>query len=137
MPDMPTPDDIAAGVPEDPNAPVGDYGKTIGYRVVTDEPQGVTIGFEPPKGVDYDVFEIVSDDGGDNVFVTGDGNMIISSEQEMGGQYPEPDLMVWRSPEEFNEWYRETMEPLPPPGAQGMEPPSPPRRERPPTGSVG
>ena len=26
MPDMPTPDDIAARIPKDPNAPVGDYG---------------------------------------------------------------------------------------------------------------
>jgi len=74
------------------------------YRVITDEPVGITIGFEP-KGFEYDEFRIQSDDGGDNVYIQEDGEtLIISKDLNLNGEFPEPDLLVWRTPDKFEAW---------------------------------
>lgn len=78
---------------------------TMAYRVVTDEPVGVAIGFEP-AGFGYDKFVLKSDDGGENVYIDS-GEITISKDSNLGEQYPEPDLLIWRSPEEFEEWKSE------------------------------
>jgi hypothetical protein len=78
--------------------PMGDAGVAgksgKAYRVITDQPVGVSIGHEP-VGYDYDTFNIIGDDGGDNVFIKGN-NMIFSKKVKLGDQYPEPDLNIWR-----------------------------------------
>jgi len=77
------------------------------YRVITDEPVGITIGFEP-KGFEYDEFQIQSDDGGDNVYIQEDGEtLIISKDPNLNGEFPEPDLLIWRTPDEFKSWIAE------------------------------
>lgn len=77
------------------------------YRVITDEPMGICVGFKPEKWV-TDEFDVVSDDGGSNVFITG-GLITISSKSTLHWRdfYQEPDLVVWRTPEQFAQWEEE------------------------------
>jgi hypothetical protein len=72
------------------------------YRVITDEPQGICIGFIP-DGVESDEYDLVSDDGGQYVRIDGHNLSIISDQ----GQATEPELMIWRTPEQFNLWMQE------------------------------
>jgi hypothetical protein len=74
-----------------------------GYRVITDEPQGICLGFKP-KGWTYDVFD-VHDSGGYNAFYQ-QNHIIVSDVEELGGEAP-ADLMVFRTKEEFKIWEEE------------------------------
>jgi hypothetical protein len=71
------------------------------YRVTTDEPQGVCIGFKPAL-TECDEFDLLCDNGGDFVHI-GDGTLRINRLPEGA----EPDLMIWRTPDEFDEWAEE------------------------------
>ena len=73
------------------------------YRVITDVPQGICLGFEP-KGWVSDVF-YVHDNGGHNAFYQQD-HIVVSYVEELGGEAP-ADLMVWRTQEEFTIWEEE------------------------------
>ena len=72
------------------------------YRVITDEPQGVCIGFEPEL-VKYDTFCLDEDNGGDFVHILYNGTILINKLPEDA----EPDLIVWRTQEEFLSWMEE------------------------------
>jgi len=74
-----------------------------GYRVVTDVPQGICVGFQP-EGYECDSWDL-EDRGGYNAFYM-DHHIIISDEDMISGQAP-VDLMVWRSGLEFDIWQRE------------------------------
>jgi hypothetical protein len=82
-----------------------------GYRVVTDVPQGICVGFEP-EGYECDSWDL-DDRGGRNVFYM-DTYIIISDKETLEGEkgandfvsWP-ADLMVWRSGLEFEKWERE------------------------------
>lgn len=74
-----------------------------GHRVITDEPQGICIGFRP-AGVEYDSFDVY-DNGGRNAFYQRD-YIVVTDLEEVGGEAP-ADLMVWRTPDEFNTWREE------------------------------
>ena len=83
------------------------------FRVVTDEPQGVCVGFKP-AGPESDRFIVEDDDGGRYVFINDDGiRMMIrkrrqnKSPEEGWPEWPEPDLMVWRTRADFLAWWRE------------------------------
>lgn len=69
------------------------------YRVVRDVPIGVAVGFKP-EGEWTDEYELVSDSGGEFVFIYGSRMGI----KDSSAIQAEPDLHVWRSPEEFAEW---------------------------------
>ncbi len=75
------------------------------YRIVTDEPIGITVGFLP-KGADSDSFELIHDDGGEFVKISKDGLSIVSDVNLA----TEPDLMIWRNIKEYNEWLEEMEE---------------------------
>jgi hypothetical protein len=74
-----------------------------GYRVITDVPQGICLGFMP-EGFVFDVFD-VHDNGGYNAFYQQD-HIIVSYVEELGGEAP-ADMMVWRTYEEFKIWKEE------------------------------
>lgn len=67
------------------------------YRVILDEPVGVCVGFEP-KGFEfeYDLFYLNEDNGGDFVHIE-NGKITINKIP----QGAEPDLLIWRTHEEF------------------------------------
>ena len=84
------------------------------YRVVTGEPDGITIGFDPAMGwpsndhlATSDEYELTADDGGDNVFITSETTIVVSKALKHGELWPEPDLHVWRTPEAFKRWVHE------------------------------
>ena len=79
------------------------------YRTVRDEPIGVAIGFKP-EGEVADEYELAHDSGGEFVFIDGDQISIWgarSFQTYRGRHTAEPDLLIWRSPEEFAVWKRE------------------------------
>ena len=108
------------------------HGQII-YRVITDEPQGVCVGFEPSQelldkinGV-TDEFNLIADDGSESNFenMTGivyfpgsdSGNDVairhdfMTQEELDKGMSPlGPDMMIWRTPEDFAQWCYEVTE---------------------------
>ncbi|MFA5202935.1 MAG: hypothetical protein WC708_00780 [Lentisphaeria bacterium] len=79
------------------------------YRIITDEPVAVTVGFVP-EGTEFDEYDLISDDGGEFVFIDDENNMSISKDGHNINQdpeWPEPDLLIFRSKEEFDEWMTE------------------------------
>lgn len=83
------------------------------FRVVLDEPVGICVGFKPKQtDLNMDEYELLSDDKGSNVFIL-DGKIVVSKSGDLHNyeqtQYPEPDLLIWRTPDEFNEWYDENV----------------------------
>ncbi len=80
------------------------------YRVITDEPQGLCVGFCPTgEGFETEELHLMSDDGGDHVFVDGH-QCFIASQDCVLGRYDEPDMLIWRSEAEFNEWRTENVD---------------------------
>lgn len=83
------------------------------YRLYTDEPLGFAIGFMPDAsaGVTADPIKLVSDDGGDNAFIIEtpgeEEKLVISYKSIVAGVYSEPDAMIFRSKEKYDEWYRD------------------------------
>lgn len=78
------------------------------YRIITDEPVAIAVGFIP-KGTEFEEYDLISDDGGEFVFIEGK-NILISKDEHRVGQkseWPEPDLLIFRSKDEFNEWMTE------------------------------
>lgn len=76
---------------------------SVCYRIITDEPQGFTVGFMPPPEMEFDEMPC-KDTGGDAVYIFDSGVFIQEMHEELNGQWPEPDQYVWRTPEEYNEW---------------------------------
>ena len=74
-----------------------------GYRIITDVPQAICLGFKPEPFV-YDEFD-VHDNGGYNAFYQQD-HIIVTDEEEVGGEAP-ADLMVLRNKKEFKIWKEE------------------------------
>lgn len=87
---------------------------TKAYRIVTDEPLGIAVGFVPEGAEYYDEFDVTSDDGGGFVFISPDAtSLFISKERHHPGQnpeWPEPDLLVFRSPDDWESWKAENEE---------------------------
>jgi len=96
------------------------------YRVIVDEPLGVAVGFVPtpisingvnyPDSISFDEYDVVGDDGGNAVFTSDSGDLVIRGNWNgvvppvapPGFSYPEPsDLLIWRSPEEWTEYIRD------------------------------
>lgn len=89
------------------------------YRVITDEPQGVAVGFKPSDealgqlNAEVDEWDLVEDDGSPNAvavldLVMGGNNVRLLSENKMppdgwGDKFAPmgPDLSVWRSEQEM------------------------------------
>jgi hypothetical protein len=89
------------------------------YRVITDEPQGICIGFKPEFIHHYDEFELVEYDYPAEselyVFINLDSTkMAITTDNKYGHkvdwvEYFEPDLMIWHRPDEFSAWAKESL----------------------------
>lgn len=95
------------------------------YRVITDEPQGICVGFKPnlfaeisENQVKFDEFELVEYDYPCEselyVFINKDSTKLaITTDDDYGYEstdWPnsfEPDLMIWHTPDEFNEWVKD------------------------------
>lgn len=86
------------------------------YRIILDEPLGFTIGFKPEVNqkegyygpMETDEYSIISDDGGDFVYIDDEGGgVILSKESSINSEFPEPDQLIFRTPESFSEWYDE------------------------------
>jgi len=91
---------------------------SIVYRIITDEPQGICVGFKPSQSAldsiraETDEWNLVSDDGSHGTpFLTGNGNDIAIIDVEIDDQsIPEGyiplgmDMYVWRSEKEMLEW---------------------------------
>lgn len=75
-----------------------------GYRITTDVPQAICLGFKP-KGFEYDEWD-VHDKGGYNAFYQHDCYIIVTEEEEVGGEAP-ADMMVFRTKKEFKSWKEE------------------------------
>lgn len=90
------------------------------YRVTTDEPQGICIGFKPGL-TECDEFELVEYDYPAEtelyVFISLDGKRLALTVDDNYGhrkenhpdwpEHSEPDLMVWHTPDEFDAWAEE------------------------------
>jgi hypothetical protein len=85
------------------------------YRIITDEPQGVCIGFCPMgEGFEVEELRLLSDSGGVYVFIDGDSCFIADQScvhHVLDGYqvcvYSEPRFPIWRSETEFNKWRNE------------------------------
>lgn len=91
------------------------------YRVIIDEPEGLCIGFIP-EGVEYDEWDVKQDDGVGDVALLdqNDNKLVIRSDPEgwpgivtddelaAGLTTLGPDMLIWRSPQEFQAWYAES-----------------------------
>jgi hypothetical protein len=105
----------------------------IVYRVITDEPQGVCVGFKPSQslldqiGGDIDEWNLVADDGSESdlenetgviYFPSADsGNDVairfepLTQEELNQGISPlGPDLYIWRNEKDFAQWCHEITE---------------------------
>jgi len=91
----------------------GEVDSTQAYRLYTDEPLGFVIGFMPDAstGITVDPIKLLSDDGGSNAFIIQtpgeEEKLVISNQPVVAGVRPEPDAMIFRSKEEYNEWHRD------------------------------
>ena len=72
------------------------------YRVTKDEPIGICIGFRPDL-VKCDAFYLDEDNGGEFVHIT-NGCLVHVDRIPEGA---EPDLLIWRTFDEFNVWAKE------------------------------
>ncbi len=102
----------------------------IVFRVVTGEPDGICVGFDPREycaDIEVDEYELLADYGGEYVFITGDTPQKIIIHGQKGDPtyklehylrlpdgvmkffslYPELDLFIWRTPAEFEQWRAE------------------------------
>lgn len=74
---------------------------TFAFRVITDEPQGFCIGFDPGTK-NQDRWE-VAEDIGDVPFIGNDGRLFLLTKEHV--KVPEgTDMLIWRTPEEFAKW---------------------------------
>lgn len=87
---------------------------TAAYCLVIDEPIGVAVGFDPQNEINemcwenWDKCEVVEDDGGDLVFLSNKGNDVaIRSSHFSNDSFFECDLLVWRTPDELLQWWRD------------------------------
>jgi len=85
---------------------------TVLYRVITDAPQCVIVGldtFDPTINMscDTDTWELKEDNGGNEVFLFDDGTAIIGDRDSVPGRFPEPDLVVIRTSDEWDRWCEE------------------------------
>jgi hypothetical protein len=109
-------------------------GETEFYRLITDEPQGVCVGFRPPQELLDEMsaeldesWRLVADDrwGSDTdtdtalgvvVLVNSSKNDVIirrdpltNEERSQGMSELGPDLYIWRSEDELRKWWNDSM----------------------------
>lgn len=101
-------------------------GPAKAYRIITDEPVGLAVGFVP-EGFEHEEMDLGSDDGGSYVYIEsspgGGMRAVISKDPHRPGsdpEWPEPDLLVFRSPSELAEWAEEYGDGPGAPGEPGM-----------------
>jgi hypothetical protein len=73
---------------------------TTVFRLVNNEVQGICIGFEPETDSDWEVYCLDEDNGGQYVHILDNGLLSINKIFEGA----EPDLLIWRTHEEFERW---------------------------------
>ena len=60
------------------------------------------------RGFEVEELHLMSDDGGGYVFIDGD-ECFIASQDCVLGRYDEPDMLIWRTEDDFETWYDEVV----------------------------